>query len=670
MLLKKKHKRQDSYQKSLDEAYELSLSDKDACLVFLTEFVNHIRPASWKKKETAETNIHLVIADLEHSERLRRNLHIAVTATLYHTNLLPALTESGLLISRGFVQEFIVRLNHKFIPALQEEGDFLYTINHIFYHKNDYAWVEAISRESWLQLFSYFGISIKLGDKILQNHLYEALLILSYKVAQLGLDPVVGQYMPSTVFDNPFVKQNHKANLLQLKKLEGQDNETLLQEFRALTALLEACFACLDDIREIQSEKGASLSLTYSILVMYSSLERMVLLIDAVEGDHHFNTNKLIELFRMLVRNEKRKNSLRELFSQSFGYVAYQIAEHKGAKGGKYITSSPAEYYKMMLSAIWGGFIISFIAVFKSLLGWLHLPPFWQGVAYSINYSFGFLLIEETHSTLATKQPAFTASAVAESLDTRKNEQPNLYNLAITVARVVRSQFASFFGNLVAVFPLTYMLAWGYDALFHHKIAGGADAMKMLEDQHPWHSFSLLYACNTGVFLFLSGLIAGFIQNKLQYSRIADRLMQHPVLSSTTSPARLKRMAYYLQNHLGSIAGNVSLGFFLGMSSILVKVFGIPFDIRHITISAANVGIATYGIGFQNLQWQYLLTVILGVLGIGFFNFLVSFALAFIVAVKSRGIKLKDYPEFLKILWRYFKKYPLDFIRPRRKLHE
>lgn len=670
MLFKKKHKRPDSYKASIDEALALSLSDKDACLIFLVDFINRIRPKAWKRKETAETNMQLVIADLEKSARLRHNLHIAVVGTLYNTKLLPALTESGLLISRGFVQEFITRLNHKFIPALQQQDDFLYFINHIFYKEDDYAWVETITRESWHQLFSYFGLSPKLDNQALQSQLYQALIALSYKVAQLGLEPVVGHYISFSVYDNPFIKQNHKANILQAQKLEGQNSDALLPGFKELNTLVDECLHCLDEIREIQAESGASLSLTYSILVMYSSLERMKLLTDALEGDQHFDSNKLIDLFRLVVRFEKRKNSLRELFSQSFGYVAYQIAEHKGAKGGKYITSSPAEYYKMMLSAIWGGFIISFIAVFKSLLGWLHLPPFWQGVAYSINYSFGFLLIEETHSTLATKQPAFTASAVAESLDTRKNEQPNLYNLAITVARVVRSQFASFFGNLVAVFPLTYMLAWGYDALFHHKIAGGADAMKMLEDQHPWHSFSLLYACNTGVFLFLSGLIAGFIQNKLQYSRIADRLMQHPVLSITTSPARLKRIAYYIQNHLGSIAGNVSLGFFLGMSSILVKVFGIPFDIRHITISAANVGIATYGIGFQNLQWQYLLTVILGVLGIGFFNFLVSFSLAFIVAVKSRGIKLKDYPEFLKILWRYLKKYPLDFIRPRRKLHE
>ena len=49
------------------------------------------------------------------------------------------------------------------------------------------------------------------------------------------------------------------------------------------------------------------------------------------------------------------------------------------------------------------------------------------------------------------------------------------------------------------------------------KILEGDQAMAMLESQHPWHSLSLLYACNTGVFLFLSGIIAGYVQNKILY---------------------------------------------------------------------------------------------------------------------------------------------------------
>jgi site-specific recombinase len=321
----------------------------------------------------------------------------------------------------------------------------------------------------------------------------------------------------------------------------------------------------------------------------------------------------------------------------------------------------------MIRSAMMGGFIISFVAIFKSLLGKLKLAPFPQGFLYSINYSVGFILIDGTNSTLATKQPAFTASAVASSLDTRKQgSEPDLENLALTVAKVSRSQIASFFGNLLVVFPLTFFLAWGFNGLFSHKIAAGEEAMKMLKDQHPWKSLSLLYACFTGFFLFASGIIAGYWQNKMRYGRIKERLKKHPALKLSMSAKRLDRLANWVERNLGALIGNIALGFFLGFAGILGKILGLPFDIRHITISAGNTAIAVYGLGLNNIDSIFMLTVFLGVLGIGFLNFLVSFSLAFLVAVKSRGIRISQYPRFFRILGKYFRNHTRDFILPRK----
>jgi site-specific recombinase len=191
-----------------------------------------------------------------------------------------------------------------------------------------------------------------------------------------------------------------------------------------------------------------------------------------------------------------------------------------------------------------------------------------------------------------------------------------------------------------------------------------------LHDQHPGYSLSLLYACNTGFFLFLSGIIAGYVQNKINYGRIGKRLTEHPNLRLSLPQNRLQKMAGYVNRNGGSLAGNIALGFFLGTAGIIGKIFGIPFDIRHITISAANTSLGVYGVGWTHLDYRYLANVVVGVLGIGFLNFLVSFSLAFIVAVRSRGIRLKDYPGFLRILWKYFRSRPLDFIRPRKSRSE
>jgi site-specific recombinase len=338
-------------------------------------------------------------------------------------------------------------------------------------------------------------------------------------------------------------------------------------------------------------------------------------------------------------------------------------------KGNHYITATQKEYRQMMWSAMKGGGIISFVAVFKNLISKIDLPIFWHGFVYSMNYSIGFLLIDGTGSTLATKQPAFTASAVASSLDTKgKTYKPNLYNLAITVGRVSRSQIASFLGNLLIVFPGGYALAWLYELITKTKILEGDQAWSMLESQHPWHSLSLLYACFTGLFLFLSGIIAGYVQNKILYGQIGDRMKNHPWWRKGVASEKKIRRIKFIEKNAGTIIGNISLGFMLGMSSIVSKILGLPFDIRHITISAGNVSVAVYGLGIRNLPLGYLATIFLGVLAIGFFNFLISFSLAFVVAVKSRGVKLKEYPEFIGILGRYFLKRPLDFIRPRRQI--
>jgi site-specific recombinase len=62
-----------------------------------------------------------------------------------------------------------------------------------------------------------------------------------------------------------------------------------------------------------------------------------------------------------------------------------------------------------------------------------------------------------------------------------------------------------------------------------------------------------------------------------------------------------------------------------------------------------------------------MLAVFFGVLGIGFINFLVSFSLAFIVAVKSRGIHLSQYPKLFRVIMGYFATHPREFFLPAKK---
>jgi site-specific recombinase len=652
-----------------DNQIEISAGDRITSLTYLRDFIALIRTGS-RETEKAETKLQAVIKLLHEHPNVMANVRRSILVNLKNTNLVPMLTDSGMALSRSVGKELYSRLKHKFIPPETDQRDFLYVINAVFYKDKDFKWVEKITRETWIQFFELLGLSFRGSEPILAEQVMLSMQILSARIAQLGWEKELVEHLPLSPMEreNPFMVQQYL--LRELRNVMDRGNNDLVRDkATALKRSLDECKITIQTIRENTLEKGASLAQSFVLFQLEQKLERMLLLTDLVDADRQFNTGRLAEYFINVVRNENRRNSLRELLSQTTGYLAYQIAEQKGKKGTGYITSSPAEYRKMISSAMWGGFIVCFVAIIKNLLSLLKMAPFWQGFMYSVNYSLGFIVIEETKSTLATKQPAFTASAVAVSLDTRKSAgKPNLLNLAVTISKISRSQIASFLGNLIIVFPVTFLFCYAIDLAFHFKIAEGTKAMNLLRDQHPWQSLSLLYACNTGVFLFISGIIAGYVQNKMKYSRIAERIIEHPFLRFYFARPRLNKIARYWEAHAGSIIGNIALGFFLGMASTVGKIFGLPFDIRHITIAAGNTSIGLYGIGWENISKTYLAIVVLGVLGIGLLNFLVSFSLAFIVAVRSRGIRLSEYPEFLGILWKYFKSNPLDFIRPRKRI--
>src|SRR5258708_29495428 len=77
----------------------------------------------------------------------------------------------------------------------------------------------------------------------------------------------------------------------------------------------------------------------------------------------------------------------------------------------------------MATKAAGGGFVMAFTTLLKFALYALGLSAFWGGLAAGINYSISFVLIQLLHFTVATKQPAMTAPAMAAKLkDLRASE--------------------------------------------------------------------------------------------------------------------------------------------------------------------------------------------------------------------------------------------------------
>ena len=153
MLFKKK-KKVSPVTVFLENKRTISIKDREGALAYLISFINMVRPARVSLNE-ADQKLGEAIQILVQNPEVLNNLRLSVVAQLINSNLVPMLTESGLTISRGAGRELYSRLKHKFIPGLQDSNDFLYLLNHIFYRRNDYVWVEQVRREKWMQFFEF-----------------------------------------------------------------------------------------------------------------------------------------------------------------------------------------------------------------------------------------------------------------------------------------------------------------------------------------------------------------------------------------------------------------------------------------------------------------------------------------------------------------------------------
>jgi len=112
-------------------------------------------------------------------------------------------------------------------------------------------------------------------------------------------------------------------------------------------------------------------------------------------------------------------------------------------------------------------------------------------------------------------------------------------------------------------------------------------------------------------------------------------LQQNPATSAScflaakiAGSARLARVANYIENNLGALAGNFYFGCLLGGMGGIGILLGLPIDIRHIAFSSAFVGFAAFSLDFM-LTWQAAAYAALGLALIGLLNLTVSFGLRY-----------------------------------------
>ena len=109
------------------------------------------------------------------------------------------------------------------------------------------------------------------------------------------------------------------------------------------------------------------------------------------------------------------------------------------------------------------------------------------------------------------------------------------------------------------------------------------------------------------------------------------------------------------------------MGFLLGAVPIIVELFGIPLEVRHVTLAAASLGYALDGGHlYGQLHWHEMILALSGIGMVGLLNIFTSFALSFLLAVRARNIGEAQSRRFLREVGRELLANPLAFLLPRR----
>jgi site-specific recombinase len=180
---------------------------------------------------------------------------------------------------------------------------------------------------------------------------------------------------------------------------------------------------------------------------------------------------------------------------------------------------------------------------------------------------------------------------------------------------------------------------------------------------HPLRSGTAFFAALTGVILWLSSLAGGWIENWAVYHQLPKAISEHR-LGAALKPETLMRLSESFSRNIAGWGGSVVLGFMLGMTPSIGHFFGLPLDVRHVTLSTGTLALGATSRALEVLGSGALIWAGLGIAVTFVLNLTVSFYLALRLALRAQDVSHSDSVEILRTLWREFRISPREFFFP------
>lgn len=572
------------------------------------------------------------------------------------------LSDFGLPSRAAFVGELVDRIQLKLLPTSPDTADGGELFGQLLHTPFDGQWLDALGAPTVERLAALLHIPATPSAAALDSHwkqaLAQAITFCTSQIRAIGFSVEVRARLSDAVREaNPFLQLAADwDHALAQWQATGPAPEALVH----YQTRLEACRTAARTVYDHLDRNGISVDLVFRLRQLRDRIARIQqLLYTLLEADTHRAT---VALLQSLCDQGLAQRSVRALVAENSSLLAAKVAERSSETGEHYITRNWTEYRQMLRQSAGGGAVMSLTTVLKFGIMALGFSAFWYGFWAGVLYAVSFVLIQILHFTVATKQPAMTAPAMAAKL---RDLHPahGLADFADEVEHLVRSQVASVVGNLALVVPCALALCWGWSVLVPQPVIS-ADTARYVLHALDLRGPTVLFAAFTGVLLFSSSILAGWAENWFVLHKLDSAIRFNPRITDMLGPARAARWAHFLRTNISGIAANTSLGFMLGLVPAVLQFLGIGLDARHVTLSAGQLAVALASLGPQVLQAAEFWWAAAALPFIGALNVLVSFVLAFRVALRAQNVTVQSRRLLYRTLGTRLRQQPLRFFLP------
>ncbi|MBI5549096.1 MAG: gliding motility protein [Deltaproteobacteria bacterium] len=660
---------------SLDQLLESltrasSLSERGDWLVALVRWLREPEEMSLSTSATVSgrspaARLWLFVECLRRAPKTRDAVAALLRSFLDETSAQRLFVETGLPRANRFFAELSNRVARRLLPTVPDERDLAELLARAFTSSADADWLDQLPPVLVYELFAVLAASparaaATAADRRPREEMADALVVLGVRAGAVGLDFDLRQIAEGgkPVRSSPFLQLPRVCErLAKASRATTSEPEEPQQACEALEACLEQARSELETAHAHLEEHGVSVDLVFRLDLLRRQLDRIGLLARRLFPKAGEAPGAGVQqLLGELVRAELRDRSVGALVQRNLKLLARKVIERTGDSGEHYITHTRAQWRDMLRRGAGGGLLTSITALLKFVVSGAHLAPFFEGLLASLNYAVSFVTLQALGCTLATKQPAMTAAALAGALKQERVQDEDLGPLAELTARISRSQLAAAIGNLALVIPAAALINFAWERLSGHSFLVEAKATQTIASLDPLGSGTVFFAIWTGVLLWAGSLVGGWMENWAVYHRLPEALAHHRTLRRLLGPTRSKRLGRAVLHGIGGVGTSVALGFLLGSSQVFGSFFGFALEVRHVTLSAGTLAFAGSAQGWQCLKTPEMLRAMAGIGVVGCFNFGVSFLLALSVALRAREVRLRD-------LWRLAKAFALRFVR-------